>query len=788
MIRQRFGWFNVHACLRDSVFVFQGEIGLLDLAYDESECVARMGKHRHSAITSTQHMMMLHAEIHIFCDGKWWSQEIVLGPSMLRNLTAENILTVIIKRLPMSFQEMAKRVTTFGILFASDSAKSCKRTTRLVIPTLRALAAPDLSPKLPLMIHVGCLMHQFVIGLVMVLDMFKLVNPMYCSSVLMLRGTSQSDTKAIGRVLIQEQLQGRCLLADVPEGARLYGDALLRVMDYDEHGPTVTPTAACANAMDHWEGAFGLHQFGLFVLPRLSQESEVQVIDEACDAMDSFALGKRSHPPASNKWKKLFGPTAFWLKMTRLADGAYCDAFCEVLRGKLDRLPPEEALEDQDGVTGADTTQAFQQAERKRATKSVKWLTNSRTPDRLAIAAVVLKQSCALMADHFAHSSRKEQVSSGGMIPWLSETTNPSRALCCKMLARLHDDDPVWLPVKQRGPWTEERLHGVMCAQLTVVAHSFMRSVRGFVEGVPWYVGKLVHPDTEDDALEHLDFIKSRCKECLDKYYMPDLVAHLNEESIKRGQPTYEFIDGSFRYAKPTNIRSENRFSRSNAFSRSGKQGPAPYAATVSSGHILGEMNSIHRSVYKPAKKQNRKPKPTKREHWSPYHAYLSTESKKVGGVRKLGNQATPKQTFEALDDADKQVYIDMYNDSLEGSEAEPLETHVEAHEDTAMPLWGSATSHYPMNCQLCEDVSKNNREYHKAFLREYQKRIKPSVKIAKPDPVHHPCWQKYGHKMCVRDVPDVALANRMLKATKSVQADKMSPNGLVIAHDMPLY
>jgi hypothetical protein len=132
-----------------------------------------------------------------------------------------------------------------------------------------------------------------------------------------------------------------------------------------------------------------------------------------------------------------------------------------------------------------------------------------------------------------------------------------------------------------------------------------------------------------------------------------------------------------------------------------------------------------------------------------------------------------------------------MYNDtgSLEGSEAEPLETHlVEAHEDTAMPLWGSATSDYPMGCQVDEDVSRNNREYHKAFLSEYQKRTKPSVKIAKPDPVHHQCWQKYGHQMCVRDVPDVALANRMLKTMKSVQADKMPPKGLVIAHDMPLY
>ncbi len=143
------------------------------------------------------------------------------------------------------------------------------------------------------------------------------------------------------------------------------------------------------------------------------------------------------------------------------------------------------------------------------------------------------------MGHQFKVDSWKEQMESGGMLQYVSETTNPAVYSVEKLFEKLREDAPIWLSVTGLGDWAADKLHAVIVSQLTVIGHAFMRSIVEFLYGFPWWNGKLYTPGHQRPS-SGTPCVHSRCSLGLDKHYTPDLLPHLTPKSAKSKHTTCE--------------------------------------------------------------------------------------------------------------------------------------------------------------------------------------------------------------------------------------------------------
>ena len=98
------------------------------------------------------------------------------------------------------------------------------------------------------------------------------------------------------------------------------------------------------------------------------------------------------------------------------------------------------------------------------------------------------------------------------------------------------------------------------------------------------------------------------------------------------------------------------------------------------------------------------------------------------------------------------------------------------------------SSSRYPINGKHCETISLNVRALRKAFVNDYHRRVKLSVKFAAPRPIKRQCYELFGDRVCKHHVSNVAIAEQMLQTVLSVRYDVRPSNDLTIVKYMPLY
>lgn len=454
---------------------------------------------------------------------------------------------------------------------------------------------------------------------------------------------------------------------------------------------------------------------------------------DASPAMLFITLDRRCQLIPPNERKKSYGQTSLWFKSLALCGGVFASSFVNKLERRLADLPEEEQA-GVDEAVGVRTTKSHQQDEMTRASKAIRFLRNPRSRDRLCIPFVCAKQAAKELAHQFGAVSTEKRIEQGGMLPYVSHTTDPSYVLCDKLLSNLRESNPAWRLVNGLADGTEEKLHTCMCEQLGLVGSNFARSVMEYLQGFPWSTGRLAHADLQDQIPETLGYIRSRCSSCLDAYYTLDLQRHLSEHSIEVGHPTRVFVETSFRVAKKNNIQPGNRWSRSRTCTRNSKYGPAPHVAILSASHALSELNSIRRSQRKLIAREKPQAKPQGRACWSLIHVYLSDFPKGAGGLRKLEGQKPLKQHWDLLGIEGQQPYVHRYKACKEGQK---LEAHKELElgrgakpeKDCDKLLWGLCTDSWPVSGDIFDRAGSNVKTLHEQFVSSYRKRAWPAAR-----------------------------------------------------------
>ena len=85
-------------------------------------------------------------------------------------------------------------------------------------------------------------MHLFALGLMDVMDLFKLINSLYCCSLFLLCGNALTDAKAIAKVNLKSKLDGNCMHGAADPEAVRYTKCFMRLVDCDANGPTREPS------------------------------------------------------------------------------------------------------------------------------------------------------------------------------------------------------------------------------------------------------------------------------------------------------------------------------------------------------------------------------------------------------------------------------------------------------------------------------------------------------------------------------------------------------------------
>jgi predicted secreted protein len=218
------------------------------MSIDESEQLLNVGGD--SGIYS---FMMCHFSLYwTLADNTTRVYELPTPPAVLDRTTAPNLLTALLKLLPMSLRLIKQRVSTLGIVPVSDSAPACLRVGRhfkACTSLQRVLFGGRLLLDGVIAVHSTCRMHQVSIICGAVLKGLQVLNPMFCSCVLMQRGTVRRNVKAQCKMLLDRTLKVQYSGDAVPE-QHAYLVSLFQELDWADEETEEMLYAARAFADD----------------------------------------------------------------------------------------------------------------------------------------------------------------------------------------------------------------------------------------------------------------------------------------------------------------------------------------------------------------------------------------------------------------------------------------------------------------------------------------------------------------------------------------------------------
>lgn len=223
-----------------------------------------------------------------------------------------------------------------------------------------------------------------------------------------------------------------------------------------------------------------------------------------------------------------------------------------------------------------------------RRNKAVMWLTNPWTNMKLTATTLAVRPSLPLLGRFFKECRRGAE---GSVVTWAHASTNPGYRACLKYCALLKDAaHEHWTPVRGEG-WTGQTLRLTAILTFKMLGNVFFRTVRPFLVW-PWRLANLVHAETSEAEREQIcnEVMQMRpC--CCDNEFTSLVKAKAATVQDLQSTGMKQFLSDAFQMCEPTNIKSEDRFSRTRRQTDS-CQGNWPSPSTVAAGHMLSEFES----------------------------------------------------------------------------------------------------------------------------------------------------------------------------------------------------
>ncbi len=180
----------------------QAEHAALLVQFDETEQQLLVDGDR--AIFS---FMMLHVTlIWTMLDGTPYKVECPVPPTVIADTSAKNILTAILKCMPLDLKHLKAKVAALSLILVSDSARACKKAGRHFKACAKLSHHQGLIDGV-MVVHKPCLMHQLGIVVGSSLRTMDLIGNMFCACCLMQRGSTKRSLKAACRTYFDKSLQ-----------------------------------------------------------------------------------------------------------------------------------------------------------------------------------------------------------------------------------------------------------------------------------------------------------------------------------------------------------------------------------------------------------------------------------------------------------------------------------------------------------------------------------------------------------------------------------------------------
>ena len=572
------------------------------VCFDETEMLFCNEQSEFSASNERKHMLMVHFILHArFALGTALRRkEIVTSPAILQNMKATTILNALSQRAPMSVVNLASKTKRLCVVFCTDAANTCKSVAYHQVGKLLQLRAnPDMSHLKIYMVHVFCLMHQICLAINAVLAPLFLINPLYCSIVLL--------TSAGNKAALEEEVTKLCETLHVTsdsrhapsEQSKKYGRALLRLLEWgDEELRSGTRSekarqrqAARDQLADFivWEKGVWRH-YCTYGCCKSSMEAKAK----AKVLIEAVFFSCIPSAPAKNRWTKLFPPICWFAVFCWLPKRMLWKVFQGVKGNEYTTGDVGDIPVTAEDLAGLEESEAFQRREGVRWKKARNWQENRLTPLRLLLATMMLQPIVSLLGAFFT-----DAIASGsqslGMMHFLHETTSPAVMTLNRYFEIMTDlNAPFWLPLTFWTGWTDVLLSQAFALLCIAVGQIWLRLYWTF-QRWPWLFGKYYHPRC---TLEEKEDIKRSFNGSNACCFDPGLGRALNDEFDKAdalfGNPEVgQFLGDSFRSMPQHNMHSEFRFARSQNYIRSCHQ-KVPGASTVFAKHVLQETQMQH--------------------------------------------------------------------------------------------------------------------------------------------------------------------------------------------------
>ena len=156
-------------------------------SFDETDCTMNVDSRR-----AKSHLLMMHFLLtaRVSRDAPLIQKQIVVAPAVLTDQTAPAVVKALDERAPMSFCGLAAKAKRALLILNTDSANTCKAVGAHMVGQIMKLVVTNMY-----FLHAFCLMHQIALAINSLLAMFWIVNPLYCSILLMAHASNLNTTK-----------------------------------------------------------------------------------------------------------------------------------------------------------------------------------------------------------------------------------------------------------------------------------------------------------------------------------------------------------------------------------------------------------------------------------------------------------------------------------------------------------------------------------------------------------------------------------------------------------------
>lgn len=436
------------------------------------------------------------------------------------------------------------------------------------------------------MIHSLCMQHKLSSAITGTLGPVRTVGVLFCGTTLLHRGMVLSSILHKLEAYVDKFLE---LTTVPPTPAELdYNRALLDLLRWDtgwvdpnarekRTGHEARMNSAIPQLLGRLAGLYSggrlIHYCHYGCCPS-GDARRPAAVRKVVDALIDILFGYLPPIPALNRWTHLYPCISWWCVACNLVG-----LMVELWTGrKLDNTrcaPDEDALDDEgdapglaahavEMLIGPGEDETVRDILRARHGKTTRWITHPEARESLIIITLVVR--CALHT--LGHLFKTGAQESGRSILELLHGDAATVRAVDRLLSLLESlDDGFWLVARGADGWTTRTLQKASNCFLRLATQIYARMIWPLLQW-PWPLASIVPESLQHgDAPLVIDRLSSACPNCVDQAFTSNVKAaggeRLQELLLDPESKLHTAVADTFRRINPTNILSEDRFSRS---------------------------------------------------------------------------------------------------------------------------------------------------------------------------------------------------------------------------------